>query len=113
MSEFVFPAQKDPRKAINSKLLNELIERMGLAGQVTVHGFRSTFRNWANAQMEANGRKLYEGQDLEFCLAHKISDKVEAAYLTETAVERRAIIMQAWADFATRASNVVQLRGVA
>lgn len=111
--EFVFSATKDPRKPINNKLMNELIERMGLAGQATPHGFRATFRNWANAQTRADGSKRFDGQDLEFCLAHKISDKVEAAYLTETATERRAIIMQAWADFATRASNVVQLRGVA
>jgi integrase len=109
--EYVFPAAKDAGKPTSTKLLNELNERLGFKGKATVHGFRSTFRDWGNAQT-LHDRARFEDQDLEWCLAHAITDKVKKAYLRSDAVERRAVIMQAWADALT-GSNVVQLRGVA
>jgi integrase len=58
---------------------------------VTVHGFRSSFRNWC-----AHTR---QDRDLaELCLAHKIAG-TEGAYFTDDMLEQRRIIMQAWADF--------------
>ena len=120
--EFVFPAAKDPSKAMDSKLINELIWRMeggAFKGRVTTHGFRSTFRTWANKQTRPDGSQLFDHQDMEWCLAHATqkneqgkANRVQAAYLRDTEVERRAVIMQRWADFAT-GSNVVQLRGKA
>jgi integrase len=56
----------------------------------TVHGFRSTFRDWAGE------RTNYPKDVIEFALAHKLPDKVERAYRRETAVDKRRSLMQAW-----------------
>lgn len=57
----------------------------------TVHGFRSTFRDWA-------GDKTKFPRDLaEAALAHVLKDKTEAAYRRSTALERRRELMEAWA----------------
>ena len=61
--------------------------------KTTVHGFRSTFRTWA----EETGK--YPHHAIEFCLAHQLKDSVEAAYLRSTLIEKRKILMQDWADY--------------
>jgi integrase len=64
----------------------------GAAGNgYTVHGFRSTFRDWAG------DRTAFDRQTIEFALAHKLPDKVEAAYRRSTALEKRRRLMEAWA----------------
>jgi integrase len=75
----------------------------------TVHGFRSTFRDWA-------GNETHFPRELaEHALAHSIGDKAEQAYRREAAVERRRKLMQAWANYcerppAERASTVTPIR---
>jgi integrase len=81
----------------------------GTAGNgYVVHGFRSAFRDWAG-ESTAFPREL-----IEFALAHKLPDKVEAAYRRETAVEKRRKLMAAWAGYCQAApaegENVVPLR---
>jgi len=62
---------------------------------ITVHGFRSTFRDWI-------GEKTSFPSDLaEQCLAHRIHNKVEAAYKRGAALERRREIMDKWGAFST------------
>lgn len=61
---------------------------------VTVHGFRSSFRDWAADHGYA--RELAES-----ALAHQLKDKTEAAYQRGDLLERRRIMMQAWADYVT------------
>ena len=59
----------------------------------TVHGFRSTFRDWA-------GDRTHHPRDMiEFALAHTLDDKTEAAYRRSDALEKRRVLMQEWADF--------------
>lgn len=111
-SEWVFPAAKDAAKPTNTKLLNELVEKLGHKGRTTVHGFRGTFRTWGENQHSRHGTRRYDDAHLEWCIAHQITNKTKKAYLDQAVVELRRIIMQDWADFAT-GSNVVQLRGVA
>ena len=60
---------------------------------VTAHGFRSTFRVWAAEQT------YYPRDMLEFALAHKIADAVEAAYNRTDMLERRRQLMIDWANF--------------
>jgi integrase len=60
---------------------------------VTVHGFRSSFRDWA-AECTAFPREV-----IEAALAHVNSDKTESAYLRSDVLAKRAKLMQAWADF--------------
>jgi integrase len=69
----------------------------GTAGNgYVVHGFRSAFRDWCGE------RTNYARDVIEFALAHKLPDKVEAAYRRETAVEKRRHLMQAWASFCAK-----------
>ena len=72
-------------------LLN-VLERAG-RDDVTVHGFRAAFRIWG-AEQTAYPRDL-----LEFSLAHKITDAVEAAYNRTDMLERRRQLMMDWASF--------------
>jgi integrase len=105
--EFVFPSVSTGKPLSNMAMLATL-KRMG-RGDLTAHGFRSTFRDWA----AENGivRDLAEA-----CLAHAITNKAEAAYLRSDVLERRRPVMQAWADYCAGASanaNVEPIRGVA
>ena len=58
--------------------------------KITVHGFRATFRDWAE---ETN---KYQHHAIEFCLAHQLPNKVEKAYLRSDLFEQRKIIMGDW-----------------
>ena len=62
-------------------------------GDATVHGFRSTFRDWASE------RTHYPRDVAEMALAHAIGDKVEAAYRRGDLFERRKLMMEDWATF--------------
>lgn len=68
--------------------------RMG-RGDITVHGFRSTFRDWC-AEYAANA---FLREVCEHALAHKLPDKVEAAYRRGDLLEKRKKLMEAWARY--------------
>ncbi len=70
----------------------QLLKRMG-KDNITVHGFRSTFRDWAGDATETPNELV------EQALAHTISNKAERAYRRGKAIDRRRLLMQAWADF--------------
>ena len=61
--------------------------------RLSTHGFRSTFRDWAG------DRTLHQRETIEAALAHSIKDRAEAAYRRSTAIEKRRILMQDWADY--------------
>ena len=61
--------------------------------KITVHGFRSSFRDWA----EEIGQ--YQHNAIEFCLAHELPNKVEKAYLRSDLIETRMIIMNDWEKY--------------
>jgi len=71
-NEFVFPGGRPGRPLSNMAML-KLLERMG-RDDLTVHGFRSTFRDWASE------RTNFSGEVVEMALAHAIDSKTEAAY---------------------------------
>lgn len=90
-SEFVFPGQK-PGKPLSIMALEMVLRRMEF-DSVTVHGFRSAFRDWA-------GNETHFPRELaEAALAHVIGDKAEQAYRRSDALEKRRALMDAWADF--------------
>jgi len=70
----------------------QLLKRMG-RGDLTAHGFRSTFRDWA-AEQTAFPREV-----VEMALAHSIGDKVEEAYQRRDLFEKRRKLMDAWAKY--------------
>ena len=61
--------------------------------KVTVHGFRATFKTWA----EETGN--YQHHAIEFCLAHQLPSKVEKAYLRTNLIEQRKQIMDDWEKY--------------
>jgi len=103
--DFVFPAASSKRPLSNMALLS-LLRRMK-RDDITAHGFRSTFRDWA-AECTS-----FAGEVAEMALVHAVGDKVEAAYRRGDLFEKRRALMAVWADYCNgvEASNVVQLQG--
>ena len=91
-SEFVFPSLGRNGRPLSNNAMLALLDRMG-HGDVTVHGMRSTFRDWA-AECTNFPRELAEK-----ALAHTIGDRVEAAYRRGDLFEKRRKLMDAWAAF--------------
>jgi len=89
-SEFVFPGRV-ASKPLSSGALSQVVRRKAL--NITAHGFRSSFRDWA-AEVTSYPREL-----AEMALAHTIESKVEAAYRRGDLLERRRALMQDWADY--------------
>ena len=95
---FVFPGQ--PRKAdgaerpLSNMAMLMLIRRMG--HMVTMHGFRSSARDWAGDETQ------FSREIIEHALAHKVGDSVEVAYRRMTALAKRREVMEAWAKFCCR-----------
>ena len=89
--EFVFPGQIEGRPLSNMALLMQLrrIDRADL----TVHGFRSTFRDWVS---EATN---FPSEAAELALAHVIANAVEAAYRRGDQFEKRRQLAEAWAAY--------------
>ena len=107
---YIFPGRKNGRPLSNSALL-ELVKPMGFTdhkGQrITVHGFRSTFRDWV-AECTS-----FPEEVAEMALAHVIEDEVKAAYRRGALLEKRRALMEAWANYCNGATiaNVVYIQG--
>jgi len=86
--EFVFPGLK-PKKPLSNMAMLKVLQRMG-RGDLTVHGFRSTFRDWAAERTD------YPHEMAEMALAHTIDNKVEAAYRRGDLFKKRIRMMQDW-----------------
>lgn len=92
-SEYVFEGQKRHRPLSNMAMLM-LLRRMGVQ-DVTVHGFRSTFRDWASEVANA------PREVAEISLAHKVGSEVERAYARSDQLDRRRLLMARWSAFVT------------
>ena len=100
---FVFPGASN--ETLSNMAMLELLR--GLAGNgYTVHGFRSTFRDWAG------DRTNFPRDVIEHALAHQVKDQTEAAYRRSDAPEKRRKLMDAWASFLgpEHVGNVTKLR---
>jgi integrase len=103
--EYVFPNTSNG-KSLSQAGMSSVIKRMGRAGQITVHGFRSTFRDYIAEKTEL------DGSIAEHALAHKLKDKSVAAYQRGAMMDKRRLMMQRYANYAYQAGErVVQLRG--
>jgi integrase len=103
----VFPGSK-PGRTLSKTAIMELLQRMGRE-DITAHGFRSTFRDWAAESTN------YPNHVVEQALAHTIGSRVEAAYRRSDLFEKRRRLMQQWATFCTAPAqepqnNVAALR---
>ena len=102
---FVFRSRGLDEPLSNMAML-KLLQRMG-RGDLTVHGFRSTFRDWAAEKTK------FPNEVVEMALAHAIDEKVEAAYRRGDLFEKRRLLMNTWATNCLRApsgENVVLLQ---
>lgn len=88
----VFPGRKGTQ--LSDMSLTAVLRRMG-RGDITVHGFRSTFRDWCS---EAAGN-AFPREVCEHALAHSLPDKVEAAYRRGDLLTKRIELMRAWAKY--------------
>ncbi|ESY21728.1 MULTISPECIES: site-specific integrase [unclassified Mesorhizobium] len=99
-SPYLFPGARTGKPLSNMAMLELLRGMEGMEG-LTVHGFRSTFRDWA-AERSNFPRELAEA-----ALAHVLSDKTEAAYQRGDMLEKRRKVMTAWASF-TNAPSIAR-----
>ena len=100
-----FPS--DPARGLGKMAVLKQLKRMGYSG-LTVHGFRSSFRDWAAE------RTSFPSEVAEMALAHVVGSKVEAAYRRRDLFDKRRRLMEAWAEYCAKApakkSSVIALR---
>jgi integrase len=88
-SEYLFPGYRGP---LSNMAFSAILKRMGRR-DITPHGFRSTFRDWA-AETTSHPSDV-----VEMALAHTVANKVEAAYRRGNLFEKRRILMADWAAY--------------
>ena len=89
--EFVFPGGR-AGKPLSNRAMAAVLKRMG-RHDITAHGFRSSFRDWAG-ETTAFPREV-----IEHALAHQLRDKAEAAYARGDLMAKRRQLMDAWAGY--------------
>ncbi len=90
VSDFVFNG-RDAGKPIGAVAMYNVLK--GLAPDVTVHGFRSSFRDWCTDKTDVPSEMA------EFALAHKVGDKTRQAYARSDMVDKRRALMADWAGY--------------
>ena len=103
--KFVFTGQT-PHKPLSGMAMEMLLRRMKI-DDATVHGFRSSFRDWAGNVSN------FPREIMEMALSHVIGDKAEQAYRRGDALDKRRKLMEAWANYCEprTTGNVVELKG--
>jgi integrase len=99
-NEFVFPGWKNG-KPLSDKALLVLLRY--LHPGITVHGFRSSFRDWAAETTN------FPNHVVEMALAHAVGDKVEAAYRRGDLFEKRRKLMEAWSAYCVRDATTAKV----
>lgn len=99
-SEWLFPGL-DPADPLSTAAMAECLK--GIAPGITVHGFRSTFRDWVGDATS------FPERIAEAALAHVLGDKTEAAYRRGDALDRRRSLMEAWGRYLDDGRSVVQI----
>ena len=91
--DLVFPSPLKPGAMLSDMTLTKVLRDTGLADRATVHGFRSSFRDWAGECTDAPQAVM------ERALAHAVGNAVEQAYARSDLLERRRGLMDQWAAF--------------
>jgi integrase len=107
-SSYLFPSRYHSDKPLSNMAMLKLLEHMG-HGDVTTHGFRSCFKTWAMEQSPCDNHTI------EAALAHVSGTRVERVYMRSDVLQKRRLLMDAWAKFcatppAQSADRVVPLR---
>jgi integrase len=106
--EYVFPG-RFPGSKPNPHVPRRLVRRMG--HNVTVHGFRASFRTWAGE------RTNFPRELIEVALAHAVGDETEQSYMRADMLARRRQLMEVWSEYCNKPDTangvVVPMRGIA
>jgi integrase len=86
--DYLFPGPRG--KPLSEMAVRLLFKRLGVSGQITRHGFRSAFNDWAAETTD------HSNEVIKMALAHTISDKVEAAYRRGDMLAKRHALMADW-----------------
>jgi len=95
--EYVFPADRDPKKATNSQTANAALKRMGFAGRLVSHGLRSIASTTLNQQG-------HDPDVIEAALAHVSGNEIRRAYNRTDYLDRRKTMMDWWSEHIVQAS---------
>jgi integrase len=101
---YVFPGHKRGSHLSNTAML-QVLKRLGRTG-ITVHGFRSTFRDWCAESTN------YPSDVAEMALAHTLRDKTEAAYRRGDLFEKRSRLMTDWARYCSKPAEPAKVIGI-
>jgi len=104
---FVFGG-RSPGEPLSNMAMLKVLERMDRA-DLTVHGFRSTFRDWAAEHTN------FPNEVVEMALAHVVDDKTEAAYRRGDLFDKRRRLMDAWSEYCQKSAatdKVITLRSI-
>jgi len=93
VNNWIFPSPRGHNKHISNMAMLQLVKRDYNDYKITVHGFRSTFREWTG-ELTNHQREV-----LEHALSHQLQDQVEAAYARGDQMQKRRAAMQDWANF--------------
>lgn len=106
VEKYVFPGSKKATP-LSDMSLTAVLRRMG-RNDITVHGFRSTFRDWCSESV-ANS---FPREVCEHALAHSLPDKVEAAYRRGDLLEKRILLMQVWSNYCNSVPVVASVTAI-
>jgi len=98
--DFIFPGLATGRPISDASLL-KLVKQTHPT--LTVHGFRSSFRDWCAEQTN------YPREVAEAALAHSLKDKTEAAYQRGDIFDKRRRLMDSWADYCLSGIRVSEI----
>jgi integrase len=90
--EFVFPGRKKG-VGLSNMSLEAVLRRMNLKDVATVHGFRSSFRDWASEETD------HAGEIAEICLAHIVGDETVRSYRRGDILDKRRRLMNDWSTY--------------
>jgi integrase len=108
-SGYLFPSRYSTGKPVSDVMLRAMLRQLGYDG-ITIHGTaRASFKTWAHE------RTRFDNHAIEAALAHISGSKLEQAYMRGDILQKRAALMESWADFcasppAKSADRVVPLR---
>lgn len=102
---WLFPSPHYGKHLSNMTMLNLLKRDMGYRA-LTVHGFRSTFRDWTAEETST------QNHIAEMALAHSLSSGVEKSYRRGDLISKRATLMQLWSNYCYATSSVVPIQAV-
>ena len=105
VSEFVFPGEtkqrtQAPEKPLSQMSLTMVLRRLGLS-DYTVHGFRSSFRDWAGDET------VFAREVVEAALAHEVGNETERAYRRSDALSKRRRLMESWSSWCLSTTSQV------